>query len=616
VDKTRKPDVYVDIGARFSEGRTAFTLWAPVAERVELELLLPEAQRLSMERDSWGYWHTEAPVDVGTRYLFILNGVRELPDPASHFQPDGVHGPSAVVDHESFSWSDGNWKGVPLEDYVIYELHVGTFTPQGTFDAAIPRLPELLDLGVTAIELMPVAQFPGARNWGYDGVFPFSVQDSYGGPEGVKRLIDACHDLGLSVVLDVVYNHLGPEGNCLAQFGPYFTDAYKTFWGKALNFDREFSVEVRNYFVKNMIHWFERYHIDTLRLDAVHAIFDRSARHLLLELAEAAGKCSAKQGRNHMLIAESGLNDPTVIRSAGRNGYGIDAQWSDDFHHALHALLTGERGGYYEDFGSPEHLCTAMEKGYYFTWRYSSYRKRFFGAEPLGIEGKRFVVCSQNHDQVGNRNDGKRLSGLVSFEALKLAAAALLLSPFIPLLFMGQEYGERSPFLYFISHGDPELVRAVREGRRREFDAFESAEAFPDPQDEASFLRSKIHWEERNQGTHGVLLDFYRELLRVRRDVPALSTHDREAVSTRHRGGVISVHRRHRRGDVLLVMNFEPIPAVWTFGEKGRPWMKILCSAAAEWGGPGDESPHRLEEGKPVQLSPTSAQLYGLQPLE
>jgi maltooligosyltrehalose trehalohydrolase len=614
VGTERKPAAYVDIGARYSKGRTAFTVWAPLAERVELEILFSEGHLLSMERDSWGYWHAEAHVDAGVRYLFILDGVRRLPDPASHFQPDGVHGPSAVVDHGSFSWRDGSWVGLPLEDYVIYELHVGTFTPQGTFEAVVPRLPELADLGVTAVELMPVAQFPGNRNWGYDGVFPFSVQQSYGGPGGLKRLVDACHDLGLSVVLDVVYNHLGPEGNCLAQYGPYFTDAYKTFWGEAVNFDREFSVDVRNYFVKNMLHWFERYHIDTLRLDAVHAIFDRSARHFLLELAEATRKISKKRGKKHMLIAESDLNDPTIIRSADRNGYGIDAQWSDDFHHALHTLLTGERMGYYEDFGSPEHLCVALKEGYYFSWRYSNYRKRFFGAEPRGIEGKRFVVCSQNHDQIGNRKDGRRLQGLVSFEALKLAAASLLLSPFIPLLFMGQEYGERSPFLYFVSHSDPELVRAVCEGRRREFEAFGSTEVFPDPQDEESFLRSKLHWEQRNHGKHGLLLGFYRELLRVRRDVPALSTLDREAVSTRHRGGVISVLRTHRRGDVLMVMNFQARDASWTCSVKRGSWMKMLCSAAVEWGGLGDGAPMRLEEGQHVQLFPWGFLLYGLQP--
>jgi maltooligosyltrehalose trehalohydrolase len=610
VENTRTPGMYIDIGARVSGATTFFTVWAPLAGRVELELLQPAERRLPMHEDAWGYWHAEAEAGARARYLYVLDGGRSYPDPASHFQPDGVHGPSAVVDHDSFSWTDQNWEGVVLDDYVIYELHVGTFTPEGSFDGIVSRLPELLELGVTAVELMPVAQFPGSRNWGYDGVFPFSVQNSYGGPGGLKRLVDACHAAGLSLVLDVVYNHLGPEGNCLARFGPYFTDAYSTFWGEALNFDREFSAEVRNYFVQNMMHWFERYHVDALRLDAVHAIFDQSAKHLLRELAEAARDCSARRGRHHLLIAESGLNDPVVVRPRDLHGYGIHAQWSDDFHHALHTLLTGEHDGYYEDFGSPAQLCTAMEKGFSYTWQYSAYRKRFYGAEPEGVEGKRFVVCSQNHDQVGNRFDGRRLTGLVSFEALKLAAATVLLSPFIPLLFMGEEYGENAPFLYFISHGDPDLVQAVREGRKREFEAFEGEAVFPDPQAEESFLRSKLRWEKRNRGTHGVLRALYRELLRLRSVVPALSALDRDAVRACHRGRVIAVRRKHGEGDSLMIMNFYQAPAEWLCDENGGPWTRVLCSASEKWNGPGDESPSRLEEGWSVRLSPESFLLY------
>jgi maltooligosyltrehalose trehalohydrolase len=446
----RKAAGYIDIGARVLDGRCLFTVWAPSCERVELKLPGADGSKVPMERDQWGYWHTEIRNAPG-RYLYLLNRDLERPDPASHHQPDGVHGASALVDHETYRWHDEGWRGVPLEDFIIYEIHVGTFTPEGTFEAVIPRLPALSDLGITAVELMPVSAFPGKRNWGYDGVYPFAVQSSYGGPAGLKRLIDACHAHGLAVILDVVYNHLGPEGNYFADFGPYFTGSYRTFWGEALSFDQAYSSEVRNYFVCNMLHWFERYHVDGLRLDAVHAIFDRSAVHFLEELSGAAEDFDVKGGTEHILIAESDLNDPRIIRPRKQHGYGMDAQWSDDFHHALHTLLTGERAGYYEDFGSTEHLRTVFQKGFYHTWRYSAYRKRFFGADPGGMPGRRFVVCTQNHDQVGNRPDGKRLGALVSFEALKLAAAALLLSPFVPLLFMGQEYAEDAPFLYFLS---------------------------------------------------------------------------------------------------------------------------------------------------------------------
>ncbi|MFW6181498.1 MAG: malto-oligosyltrehalose trehalohydrolase, partial [Spirochaetota bacterium] len=502
-----RPFIHRGIGARYRNGTCAFTLWAPFAESVELELD-GGAHRIPMRTDPWGYWVAEERVEPGARYRYLVDG-SALPDPASHSQPEGVHGHSQVVDHHAFAWHDTAWRGLPLERYAIYELHTGTFTPEGTFDAVIPRLEELADLGITAVELMPVAQFPGTRNWGYDGVFPFAVQHSYGGPEGLKRLADACHRRGMALVLDVVYNHLGPEGNHLKQFGPYFTGAYTTFWGEALNFDQEHSSEVRNYFVQNMRHWFERFHIDALRLDAVHAIHDRSARHLLRELSEEADRCSRASGREQLLIAESDLNDPRIVRSRGLHGYGVHGQWSDDFHHALHALLTGERDGYYADFGTPGHLLAALRDGYCYTWKYSRHRKRFFGDLPQGVRRGQLVVCSQNHDQVGNRADGSRLASLVSFEALKLAAGALVLSPFVPLLFMGQEYAEQAPFLYFVSHSDPDLVQAVREGRKKEFAAFARDADFPDPQDPETFRRSVLRWNDRRGGRHGVIRALY-----------------------------------------------------------------------------------------------------------
>jgi maltooligosyltrehalose trehalohydrolase len=613
-----RPFMHRSIGPRYRDGRCAFTLWAPFGESVELELG-DGARRLPMRRDHWGYWEAEADVEPGARYRYLVDGTA-LPDPASHSQPQGVHGPSRVVDHRAFSWHDAEWRGRPLDQYVIYELHTGIFTPEGSFDAVIPRLDELADLGITAVELMPVAQFPGGRNWGYDGVFPFAVQHTYGGPEGLKRLADACHRRGLALVLDVVYNHLGPEGNRLSMFGPYFTGAYTTFWGEALNFDREHSSEVRNYFVQNMLHWFDRYHADALRLDAVHAIHDRSARHLLRELAGEADRYSLAAGRRHLLIAESDLNDPRIVRTRERHGYGVHAQWSDDFHHALHALLTGERDGYYADFGTPGHLQAVLREGYCYTWKYSRYRKRIFGDLPEGVRREQLMVCSQNHDQVGNRGDGRRLSSLVSFEALKLAAGALLLGPFVPLLFMGQEYAEQVPFLYFVSHSDPDLVRAVREGRKKEFAAFARDADFPDPQAPETFRRCVLRWERRTEGRHGVMLALYRELLRLRNCCRAIREALGEEIgapgSVFSSGGGPLVALRMGAGEqALVVMNFGPDPAGFTLpahrgrtekGGRDGPWKVLLASSDRRWDGPGPDAPGSHPPGGTVLVQPAS----------
>lgn len=641
-----RPFIHRSIGARFRDGRCSFTLWAPFNESVELELG-ESARRVPMRRDRWGYWEAEADPEPGTRYRYLLDGVR-LPDPTSHFQPDGVHGPSQVVDHGSFAWKDRGWRGLPLERYVIYELHVGTFTRGGTFDEVTSRLDELADLGITAVEIMPVAQFPGTRNWGYDGVYPFAVQNSYGGPEGLKRLVDACHRRGMALVLDVVYNHLGPEGNHLKEFGPYFTGAYTTFWGEALNFDQPYSGEVRNYFVQNMLHWFDHYHVDALRLDAVHAIHDRSARHLLRELAEETDRYSRAVGGAHLLIAESDLNDPRIVRSRDRHGYGVHAQWSDDFHHALHALLTGERDGYYADFGTAGHLRDVLSKGYCYTWKYSGYRKRFFGDLPDDIRREQLVVCTQNHDQVGNRADGGRLSSLVPFEALKLAAGALLLSPFIPLLFMGQEYAEEAPFLYFVSHADPDLVEAVREGRRKEFGAFTRGGDFPDPQAPETFRRSVLRWEDRETGRHRVMLELYRELLRLRkgrraiREAREAEIGSPEAVSCSGDGPLVTL-RMGAVEQVLVLMNFgaEPVryrlpPPCRRHGPQrnGSPsrapeshcqrppqgadqrsgfWEVLLASSDRRWNGPGPDAPAQYPPGGSLQVQPASFVFLSLQ---
>src|SRR6185503_2081252 len=405
-----------------------------------------------------------------------------------------------------FDWQDQTWKGLPLPDYLIYELHVGTFTAEGTFDAAISYLDGLRELGITAIELMPVAQFPGNRNWGYDGVYPYAVQNSYGGPLALKRLVQACHERGLAAILDVVYNHLGREGNYLRELGHYFTDRYRTPWGDAVNFDGPHSDEVRRFFIENALYWITEFHFDALHLDAAHPIFEHSARPFLAELSEAVHRRGEELHRLVYLIPEISMNDVRLILPRQQGGCGCDAQWNDDFHHSLHTLLTGERTGYYQDFGRIEHLVKSLREGFVYTGQDSQYRQRRHGNSARAVPSRRFVICCQNHDQVGNRQLGERLSQLVSFEDLKLAAAVVLLSPCIPLLFMGEEYGETAPFLYFISHSDPDLIEAVRQGRRAEFAAFDWRGEVPDPQDEATFLSAKLRHELRESGQNKMLL--------------------------------------------------------------------------------------------------------------
>jgi maltooligosyltrehalose trehalohydrolase len=435
----------------------------------------------------------------------------------SRWQPDGVHGPSRVVDPGAFEWTDGEWRGIPMADYIIYELHVGTFTPAGTFDGVIDDLPRLRELGVTAIEIMPIGEFPGGRNWGYDGAHLYAVQSTYGGPDGLKRLVDAAHAAGMAVVLDVVYNHLGPEGNYLDAFGPYFTDRYRTPWGRAVNYDGAGSDEVRRLVIDNALYWVTEYHVDGLRLDAVHGIFDFGALHVLQELAEAVHRQAEQLGRTVVVIGESDLNDPKLIRLPEEGGYGLDAQWSDDFHHAVHVALTGERSGYYADFGGVEMIAESLREPFVYALRYAPSRQRRHGAPSTGIPRERFVVAIQNHDQVGNRAAGDRLSTLVSPEQLKVAVALLLLSPYVPLLFMGEEYGETNPFQYFVSHGDAQLVDAVRRGRREEFAAFGWSDAVPDPQAESTFESSKLDRRKLEDPQHAGMCELYRDLIAMRK---------------------------------------------------------------------------------------------------
>ncbi|MGH2378114.1 MAG: malto-oligosyltrehalose trehalohydrolase [Candidatus Limnocylindria bacterium] len=499
-------------GATLRGKSTSFRVWAPAAREVEVVLA---DRRVRLAPGERGYHAGEvAGVPAGALYRFSLDGGEPLADPASRRQPQGVHGPSAVVD-PAFGWTDRSWRPPPLRDLVLYELHVGTFTRAGTFDAVVPHLARLRDLGVTAVDLMPVAAFPGRRNWGYDGVFPFAVQESYGGPDGLRRLVDAAHAAGLAVHLDVVYNHLGPDGSVLGRYAPYFTDRYRTPWGEAVNFDGAGSDEVRAYFISSALMLVRDLHLDGLRVDAVHAIADRSARPFLAELVEAVHGAAPRA----LVIAESDLGDPRVIRPPELGGLGFDAQWTNDLHHSLHVALTGERDGYYGDFAGAADLATALGHGFVYSGRYSRFRRRRHGAPPDDRPPEQLVVATQDHDQVGNRARGERLAALVPPAALRVAAAAVLLSPFTPLLFMGEEYAETAPFLYFTDHSDPALARAVSEGRRAEFAAFAWEAPPPDPQDPETFRASVLDHEAARGGAHAATSAFYRECLRLRKEL-------------------------------------------------------------------------------------------------
>lgn len=602
------------VGVHFREdNRSAFVVWAPFVKNLDLELMVPRSEIISMEKQERGYWSAVVEnIAPGTQYLYRLEGKQRRPDPASHFQPEGVHGPSQVIDHRSFGWQDKPWKGMDLSAMIIYEMHVGTVTPEGTFAAVIPRLDDLREVGINVIEIMPVSQFPGERNWGYDGVYPYAVQNSYGGPEGLKELVNACHRQGMAVILDVVYNHLGPEGNYLEAYGPYFSDTYRTPWGKAINFDSAHSNEVRSFFIENALYWFEHYHVDALRLDAIHGIMDMSARPFLQELADRVGDYACNEARKMFLIAESDLNDVRVIRKWNEGGFGLDAQWCDDFHHALHTILTGEQHGYYRDFGRIDHLTKSLREGFIYSGQYSSYRGHNHGNSSATCPAEQFVVFSQNHDQVGNRMLGERLSSQVSFEALKLAAAVVVLSPYVPLLFMGEEYGEESPFLYFVSHADPDLIAAVREGRKREFQSFSWQGEPPDPQHPDTFLRSKLNWEKRGEGFHNVLLGFYRELIRLRKTVPAIARLSKRhcEVSAREEDRIIIVKRWQEQNEAVCLFNFNDHHNLCRVTFAGKKWKKVLDSSDAIWKGPGAVAPQTVEGSEQVSLQSLSAVLY------
>ena len=593
--------------------RCRFRVWAPLSENVSLHLVAPDDRVVPMESQKLGYYKTVVEsLPSNARYFYRLSDGREYPDPVSRYQPEGVHGPSQAVDSR-FEWNDFHWAGIPIEKYVIYELHVGTFTANGTFEAAIPHLRELESLGITAVELMPVAQFPGDRNWGYDGVFPFAVHNSYGGPTGFKAFVNACHRLGIAVILDVVYNHLGPEGNYLAHFGHYFTHRYKTPWGPAVNFDDTHSDEVRRFFVSNALEWITDYHIDALRLDAVHSIIDHSALNFLEELGEAVHEQGTTLSRRVYVIAESALNDTRIIRPVELGGFGLDAQWNDDFHHSLHTLVTKEREGYYADFGNFQHMAQAFSEGFVYSGHYSVNRGRRHGNSSRNVPPMRFVVYAQNHDQVGNRMKGERLKQLVSFEAYKLSSSTVILSPFIPMLFMGDEYGETAPFQYFISHSDPDLIAAVRRGRKEEFAAFRWQGEPPDAQDEKTFWHSKLDHRLKDNPSHRTLLAFHKELIGLRKNLPALRrlSKDKMDVVSVEEQRILVVRRWHGDSEVLVIFNFAD-QAVERF--RNIPfgaWRKRFDSSDKHWMGPGAvakdviETPH----GE-LRLQPHGVLLY------
>ena len=574
------------VGAnRLPDGSWEFLLWAPQARAVSLHVLRGNGDRIAMEPLPDGYHRmTVETLEPGSEYFYQLDAGRDLPDPASRFQPQGVHGPSQIVDLDAFRWTDHSWKGTALERSVFYELHIGTYTPEGSFDAVIPHLPELAALGITTIELMPVAQFPGPRNWGYDGVYLFAPQNTYGGPESLQRLVNAAHQHGLSVALDVVYNHLGPEGNYLNAYGPYFTDRYRTPWGQAINFDGEESDDVRRFFIENALYWLEDYHFDALRLDAVHGIYDFGARHFLAELKASVADLSQRLGRKIHLIAESDLNDSCLLHPPERGGYNLDAQWSDDFHHSVHTLLTRENVGYYSDYGGVEPLVSTLQDGWYYSGQYSKHRKRRHGNSPRGISPSKFVVCNQNHDQVGNRAAGERLTSLVNFEALKLTAGINLLSPFVPMLFMGEEYGETAPFQYFTSHRDPALVEAVRRGRREEFAAFGWEGRVPDPQDEQTYSRSHLDHSLKEKEPHRTLLRFYQRLIQIREE-QQLGTPAPRIV--RELGGcALLIMRENASRQLAMVCNFAEFPVALNLPDLAGKWTTVIHSADASWNGP------------------------------
>lgn len=572
------------IGINFNENKKAEILvWSPTAERVSIAA---DHEQIDLNKEEGGYWTaTTNKIAPGSLYKILLNNKDPYPDPASVSQPNGVHERSEAIDLKKFHWTDEAWKNIPLEEYIIYELHTGTFTTEGDFAAIEKKLDHLLSLGITAIEIMPIAQFPGNRNWGYDGVFPFAVQHSYGGAKALQQLVNTCHQKGIAIILDVVYNHLGPEGNYLGAIGPYFTDKYKTPWGNAINFDDAWCDGVRNYFIENALMWFRDFHIDALRLDAVHAIKDLSPVHILREIRNYTDELMKITGRKHYLIVELDLNDHRFINPVEKDGYGMDGQWIDEFHHALRVTATGEQSGYYSDFSGIAHLAKSYRDAYVYDGQFSPHRKKNFGIKTEN-EGKQFIVFSQNHDQVGNRMLGERSSQLVSFEMQKLLAGAVMVAPYLPMLFMGEEWSEPNPFLYFVSHTDKELAEAVRKGRKEEFAAFHAEGEAPDPVAEETFINSKLQWSMKEEGQHKIMLDYYKALIELRKTNSVLKDLNRKNLDVNYNEEekTMLLRRWNTNEELICLMNFSKEQQGIDIPKKSRK--KIWDSADPKWGGP------------------------------
>ncbi|MCL5734621.1 MAG: malto-oligosyltrehalose trehalohydrolase [Actinobacteria bacterium] len=591
-------------------------MWAPRADSVEVHLLARESGQqdlyLPMRKGARGYFFLQVPgTEVGARYYFRLEGNKEFPDPASRYQPEGAAGPSQVwsrVKSHAPPPPGSRWAAPPPEELIIYELHVGAFTPEGTFAGVRRLLSDLGSLGINAVELMPVSQFPGKRSWGYDGVLPFAAQNTYGGPAELAALVEACHEQGMAVILDVVYNHLGPEGNSLPSYGPYLREECGTPWGASVNFDGPGSDEVRRYYVENALYWLAVCGIDGLRLDAVHSILDRSAVPFLQQLAAEVAAFAEQNERRVYLFLENENNDARCLLPSAEGGFGLTAQWNDDFHHALHTLVTGEAHGYYADFGRLRDLALAIEDGFVYGDRYSEFRSRHHGSRPRGLTPKSFIIFAQNHDQVGNRPLGERLSALVGWESLKLAAGAVLLAPAVPMLFMGEEWGEQRPFLFFCDYEDPQLIEAVREGRRREFAAVAALtggsagdrDHLPDPQAEETFLRSRVEPSYRDEGEGRVLVDYYRSLIRLRKTrIPSSllrgKHHEVQAMPSQ---GLLVLRRQTSREQLNCLLHFGTDPTQVKLDLRQGSWERLLDSAEERWLGPGSLVPREIQVGR------------------
>ncbi len=594
-------------------GKATVSVWAPNAKEVAIDIISKKMQ-LHLEKSDFGYWKLYTnKIEAGDTYKFILDKEKELPDPASRSQPEGVHGHSEVVNLSEYLWTDQAWENISLEEYIIYELHVGTFSLEGTFGGLASKLNYLKELGINAIEIMPVAQFPGARNWGYDGVYPFAVQNSYGGAKGLQQLVDTCHANGFAVVLDVVYNHLGPEGNYLPEFGPYFTDKYSTPWGKAINFDDSWSGNVRHYFIENALMWFRDFHVDALRLDAVHAIKDFGPKHILKEMKEKVKQLMEETGKQHYLIAESDLNDVRYINPIGKCGYGMDAQWADDFHHSLRVTSGNTKTGYYNEYDGLKDLAKSYRSAFVYDGIYSHGRNKVFGTRTDQNPGKQFVVFSQNHDQVGNRPNGERTAHLIDYEMQKVLAGAVLVSPFLPMLFMGEEFSATSPFLYFVSHTDAALVEAVREGRKLEFAHTHEGIEPIDPQALDTFETSKLAWHDMEKAAHATMFRYYQALIALRKENPALNKLNRDQLEVKENEEqqTLVLYRWQGEQHIVCLMNFSDEEQVVQMPSSfnGEKWDKMLASSDPKWLGP-KAAPDTISKNASLPLQPKSFSMY------